>query len=187
MSDALADEPVARMSREEYRAWAEQQPTGRFERINGVVVAMAPERVAHARIKARVWQALDRAIGIASVECEALPDGITVEIGEHTDCEPDAIVHCGPLDPNAVAVDKPVVIVEVLSPSTRAHDRAWKLREYFRLPSVHHYLIVWPDKQQIVHHRRGVDGQIEEHTFIGGEIGLDPPGIMIAIEDVYAK
>jgi hypothetical protein len=33
------------MTREEYRAWAEQQPVGRFERINGVAVAMARERV----------------------------------------------------------------------------------------------------------------------------------------------
>src|SRR5271166_6050064 len=43
MSASTAFEPIARMSREEYRAWAEQQPSGRFERVNGVVVAMAPE------------------------------------------------------------------------------------------------------------------------------------------------
>ena len=51
-----------RMSREEYRRWAEAQPRGRFERVAGEVVAMAPERVAHNRVKLRVWQALDAAI-----------------------------------------------------------------------------------------------------------------------------
>jgi Uma2 family endonuclease len=186
MSNAIADEPVARMSREEFRVWAEQQP-GRFERINGVVVAMAPERIIHARVKARVWQALDQAIRVAGVPCEALPDGVTVEIDDDTNFEPDAIVQCGALDPNKIAADNPVVVVEVLSPSTNAIDRALKLEKYFKLLSVQHYLIVWPDKPQIVHHRRGDKGLIEGYSFIGGKITLDPPGIIIAVEDVYAR
>jgi Uma2 family endonuclease len=182
---AVVYEPVTRMSREDYRAWAEQQTTGRYERVNGVVVAMAPERIAHARVKARIWQALDRAIRASGVPCEALPDGITVEVGD-CDYEPDAIVQCGPLDPNAVAADRPLVVVEVLSPSTSSTDRAWKLQEYFRLPSLQHYLIVWADKQQIAHHRRSDDGKIETRTVIGGEINLDPPGITIMVDDIYA-
>jgi Uma2 family endonuclease len=36
------------MSREAFRRWAQAQPTGRFERIEGVMVAMAPERASHA-------------------------------------------------------------------------------------------------------------------------------------------
>jgi Uma2 family endonuclease len=51
-----------RMSRHEFQLWAEAQPRGRFERVAGEVVAMAPERWAHARLKAHVWQALDREI-----------------------------------------------------------------------------------------------------------------------------
>ena len=57
-------------------------------------------------------------------------------------------------------VSHPLVIVEVLSPSTSATDRAWKLREYFRLASVRHYLIVWADRQQIVHHQRDDAGTV---------------------------
>jgi len=178
-------EPVTRMSRAEYRAWAEQQPRGRFERINGIVVAMALERITHARAKARVWQALDRAIRAAGVPCEALPDGVTVEVGD-SDYEPDAIVQCGPLDPNGLVADNPIIIVEVLSPSTSGMDRAGKPQEYFRLPSVRHYLIVWPDKSQIAHHRRDADGAIETSIVTNGDIRLDPPGITIAVGDVYA-
>jgi len=43
MPRALTHEPEERMTREDYRAWASQQPSHRFERIEGVVVAMAPE------------------------------------------------------------------------------------------------------------------------------------------------
>ena len=178
-------EPVSRMSPEEYRVWAAQQPRGRFERINGVVVAMAPERVSHARVKARIWQTLDRAIRVASLPCEALPDGITVQVND-SDYEPDAIVQRGQLDPNGVAADSPIIIVEVLSPGTSSADRAWKLQEYFRLPSVHHYLIIWADKHQIAHRQRGTDGEIETRTVTNGDLRLDPPGMTIAVEDVYA-
>jgi Uma2 family endonuclease len=50
-------------SREEFRLWYEAQPRGRYERMDGRIVAMAPERVAHVRIKAAVWKALDHGDG----------------------------------------------------------------------------------------------------------------------------
>jgi Uma2 family endonuclease len=172
------------MGREEYRTWAEQQRAGRYERMNGIVVAMAPERIAHARVKARIWQALDPAIRVAGVPCEALPDGITVEVGD-SDHQPDAIVQCGPIDPNGTVADSPVIIVEVLSPNTSGIDRSWKLAEYFRLPSLHHYLIIWADKRQIAHHRRARSGEIDTQTITNGDIRLDPPVITIGVEEVY--
>jgi Uma2 family endonuclease len=191
-SIAPAEEPSFRMTREEYRAWVEQQPSGRFERINGIVVArdgataIAPERAAHNRRKFRAAQALDTAVRVASLPCDVFTDGMTVEV-EDSDYEPDAIVRCGPLlSDDAVAVPDPLIIVEVLSPSTSAVDRAWKLRAYFRLPALRHYLIVWADKQQIVHHRRLEDGEIDTQAHTTGEILLDPPGLSITVEDIYA-
>jgi Uma2 family endonuclease len=47
------------MSRREFREWAEDQPRGRFERVEGEVVAVVPERWVHGRLKARIWRALD--------------------------------------------------------------------------------------------------------------------------------
>ena len=79
-----------------------------------------------------------------------------------------------------------MIIAEVLSPSTSTTDRAWKLREYFRLPSVRHYLIVWPDREQIVYHCRGDTGAVETAMLTTGEIRLDPPGIAISVEEIYA-
>ncbi len=184
--NALAYEPVIRMSRENYRAWAEQQPPGRYERVNGVVVAMAPERLGHNDRKALAWLTLRRAVQAAGLPCHVYADGATVEVGD-SDYEPDAVMHCGAkLPDDAIAVPDPVIIVEVLSPSTSATDRAWKLQEYFRLPSLHHYLIVWADKQQIAHHRRNDAGTIDTQTFTTGEIRFAPPGITIIVEDIYA-
>jgi Uma2 family endonuclease len=179
---------MSRMSRQEFRKWAEDQGGERYELVAGEPVAMAPERIVHARIKARIWRALDREIRQRNLPCEALPDGITVEIGEDYDYEPDAIVNCGErLSPDALAASTPVVIVEVLSPSTRGRDAGAKLADYFSLASVRHYLLVGTERQSVIHHLRADDGTIQTRIVSTGSIELDPPGIVIELAEIYAE
>jgi Uma2 family endonuclease len=174
-----------RLSRSEFLRWAEAQPRGRFERVDGQVVAMSPERWAHARLKARIWRILDREITQAGLPCEAAPDGMTVEIDDDTDYEPDALVNCGPPIPDdATAAPNPIVIVEVLSPGTASVDTGAKLAGYFRLASVRHCLLVHPSRREIVHHRREEDG-IRTRIVRDGTIELDPPGIRLSFNEVY--
>jgi len=189
MADRAVDlGPNLCMSREEYRRWAEAQSSGRFERVDGMVVAMAPERLSHADRKALVWLSLRQAVASAGLPCHVYPDGVTVEVDD-SDFEPDAVLHCGETLPgDGVAVPDPLALVEVLSPSTRGGDLTRKLVSYFRLPSVQHYLIFWADRPQVIHHRRRSDGEgIETRIVTAGEIRLDPPGLVIMIEDVYAR
>ncbi len=83
-----------------------------------------------------------------------------METGD-SDYEPDALVNCGaPMADDAVAAPCPVVVVEVLSPSTAATDTGGKLAGYFAVPSVAHYLIIHPTKRVVTHHRR-VGGHME--------------------------
>ena len=121
-------------SRAEYRRWCAAQPRGRYERVDGRIVAMAPERGAHFRVKGAVYRALVRAVAAAGVECQALPDGATVETGE-SDYEPDALVNCGPaMADDAVAAPNPVVVVEVLSPPTASVDAGGSWPTIFGCP-----------------------------------------------------
>jgi len=181
------DEPPQRLSRAEFHTWAAAQPRGRFERIGGVVVAMAPERAVHNRLKAAAWLLLRQGIQANRFPCEAFPDGAGVEIGEDDDFEPDVMVHCGErLTGEATKVPDPLIVVEVLSPSTSATDRTTKLEKYFRLPSVQHYLIVWADRRRVVHHRRAV-GSIETTVHTEGTITLDPPGLLFDVAGLYAE
>jgi Uma2 family endonuclease len=173
-----------RLSRSDFHHWAETQPR-RFERVAGTPVAMAPERWVHARLKARIWRALDREIRIAGLRCEAAPDGMTVEIDDDTDYEPDALVNCGdPIPDDAIAAPRPIVIIEVLSPSTESLDAGGKLADYFRVPSVQHYLLVRPLRREIIHHRR--DGERIETRIVGtGSIDMDPPGVKLSLDEIY--
>jgi Uma2 family endonuclease len=173
-----------RLTREEFHRWAEGQ-TGRYERVAGEPVAMSPERARHVRVKSRVWSVLDRAIREAGLDCEALADGMTVEVDADTDYEPDALVNRGRrLHPDATAATNPVIVVEVLSPSTQSVDSSEKLADYFRVPSIQHYLIVRARRQEIIHHWRAGEG-IVSRIANGGTIQLDPPGIVLDVAEIY--
>src|SRR3984885_5689229 len=76
--------------------------------------------------------------------------------------------------PDAIEIDNPVVVVEVLSPSTAAIDHGRKLSGYFSVPSVQHYLILDPDRRVVIHHKRGVGDAIETRVLTDGVARLDP-------------
>jgi Uma2 family endonuclease len=176
---------VSYISRAEFRAWAEQQPRGRFERVDGRVVQTTPERSVHARLKSAIWRALDDALRASGIEAEAFPDGMTVEVGEDTDYEPDVLVNAGPpIGPEVVAPPNPVIVVEVLSPGTRFTDTGEKLCGYFRVPSIQHYLIVGARRREVVHHRRAGETIITT-VLTEGAVVLDPPGISITLDAIY--
>jgi len=115
-----------------------------------------------------------------------LPDGMTVKIDEHTAYEPDAVIHGEEALPDdAVLVPEPVIVVEVLSPSTATRDTGAKLADYFRLPSLHHYLIVRTDRPTVIHHRRGDRELIETRIVTSGTVLLDPSGITLHLNGIY--
>ncbi len=186
-NSAIDPGPDLVLSREEFRRWADAQPSGRFERIEGMVVAMAPERLNHVDRKMLVWLALRRAVAAVGLPCHVHGDGVTVEV-EDNDFEPDAVLRCGTKLPgDGVSVPDPLVVVEVLAPGTRQGDLTRKMVAYFRIPTVRHYLIFWADRPQVIHHRRrDEDEGIETRVVTAGEIKLDPPGVGITVEEIYA-
>src|SRR5262249_11915918 len=148
--------------------------------INGQIVAMTPERVEHIEIKVAAVISLKKAIARAGVSCHALGDGMTVRIDDHTAYEPDALVYCGErLRRGAMLARDPVVIVEVLSPTTSHTDTSAKLIGYFKLPTVHHYLIIDPDACSVTHHSRSADGSVSANHITSGTIRFDPPGLAV--------
>jgi len=182
-------EPAPRpMTATEFIDWAMAQPTGRYELVAGEVVAMSPERVGHAMVKADVREALKAAVRDAGLDCEVYPDGMSVFIDDATVYEPDALVRCGePLDREAIRVSDPVVIVEVLSRSTQAADLGGKLEGYFRLASVRHYLIVKTETRSVIHHWRDDASALRTAILAtGGEISLDPPGLRVSVDELFA-
>jgi Uma2 family endonuclease len=177
----VSEQARGRMTSDEFIAWAMEQPeTEHYELIDGEVVAMAPERSAHALTKFHIARRMAEALEAGNLPCCVYPDGMSVEASEHTVYEPDALVRCGaPLPPDAIKLSDPVIIVEVLSPSTSSRDVGPKLMDYFRLPSLRHYIIVRIENRTIVHHERGENGIILTRIVRDGPIVMDPPGITL--------
>ena len=181
--DAVQHQPKPDMSVDDFLAWAEAEQ-GRHELVDGQVYAMAPERAGHARAKASVHSCLSAAVARGALACEAMPDGMTVRIDASTAYEPDALVYRGPRISNlTVEVADPLIVVEVLSPSTGFYDRHDKLAGYFAVPSIRHYLTVNIDRRLVIHHERDGD-TILTRLLPSGALRLDPPGLDLVVEDL---
>jgi Uma2 family endonuclease len=181
MSMSMVRPPKGRMKVAEFLAWAEAQPRGRFELVEGEVVAMSLERLRHTLVKLEVAVALREAVQAAKLPCIVFTDGATVVINDHTAREPDASVQCGvDVDLNSMILEAPLIVVEVVSPTSERNDSGVKLIDYFSVASIQHYLIVDPEKNAIIHHHRK-EGGIETGIAHDGDIALNPPGIRVAV------
>lgn len=110
---------------------------------------------------------------------------MTVGVDRETVYEPEALVQCGAyIDEDAIEIADPIVVVEILSPSTRSIDSGEKRTGYFRIPSLRHDLIVDAVKRLIIHHRRGGD-LIETRIVAEGMLRLDPPGLDLALANLF--
>ena len=172
------------MTVDEYLAWSDSQSERqRTELINGQIVAKAVERLTHNRVKGQVYMALRQAVAAANLPCEVMTDGVAVRIDDHTAYEPDALVRCGnELPGEMMFVPDPMIVVEVLSSTTAHSDTSAKLIGYFKVPSVIHYLVVDPDDRTVTRYTRNGTPSLLN----GGELRLDPPGIYLAVEALFA-
>ena len=176
-----------RMTAEEFALWAERQELCRYELIDGIVIQMNAERLVHARVKHRITVVLEASLKKSGIIGEVYPDGIAVRISDKIVHEPDALLRLGPsLPDNTILILDPLVVVEVLSPSTGPVDTSTKLANYFTVPNLAHYLVVNTTKRIVSHYTRGVDGQPVMKTVSAGEITLDPPGLTLRIDEFFA-
>ncbi len=178
----MADPALKKMTADEFIAWAMARPEGEhYELVAGEIVPTAPEQSTHALMKGLVFRRFAEAIEAAGLPCTVYPDGMAVTVDADTTYEPDVIVRCGDALPDdAIAVTDPIILVEVRSPSTGYLDAGVKLGDYFRLPSVRHYLIVNLKKRVVIHHERDAAGTITARIVRDGAVRLDPPGIELA-------
>jgi Uma2 family endonuclease len=176
-----------RMSADEFLAWTTRHPEEkRHELAAGEVVAMSPERVRHNESKGNIYFALRQALRSQGLPCRTHTDGLSVRVDETTIYEPDAFVRCGdPLAGDTVEVTDPVIVVEVVSPSSQAIDSGAKLAGYFKLPSVRHYLIVDSTDRTVIHHTRTEDERIETCVVRSGPLSLDPPGLTVEVDAFF--
>ncbi len=101
----------------------------------------------------------------------------------------DASIACGPVFEKGPidTLTNPVIVVEVLSESTERFDRGDKFRGYARLPSLRHYVLLSQYEPLIeIFSRENEKAKWSLTTLTAGEeFMLEPPGIMIRVDELY--
>ncbi len=87
--------------------------------------------------------------------------------------------------PDSLTITNPVIVVEVLSPSTAKIDVTKKLTGYFEVPTIQHYLVVDAEGRSITHHKRASGDVLETRIVGAGTLRLDPPGIEVDLARVF--
>ncbi|APX87399.1 hypothetical protein BV511_23425 [Methylorubrum extorquens] len=174
-----------RMRVAEYQEWVVSRPDHeRWELIDGVPVLMAPSKDRHQRIVYNLLRALGDLADARG--CWAVPAlGILSEAFDDYAPIPDAVVRCGAELPDGYA-DDPLLIVEVLSPSTLVLDRGRKTEFYQTVPSLAVLLLVHQDEARVEVWRRAPDWTVEV-AGPGAVIDLPELGGALSVAEVYAR
>jgi Uma2 family endonuclease len=95
-------------------------------------------------------------------------------------------VDCANLPDDSTFTTTPVLIVEVISKSTRRMDEQTKRLAYTQIPSLQEYILIEQDFVQIEVIRRQA-GWLPQHYFLGESIALTSIGLTVSVEDIYAR
>lgn len=145
------------MTAAEFLAWDAGQ-TIRHEFVRGEVFMMAGGEDRNNTVAGNVYIALRQ--HLRGGPCRVYASDVKLRV-EAADCYfyPDVMVTCSAADlADRLIKREPVLVVEVLSPSTAAFDRGNKFADYRALPGLVEYLLIDVDRQRCELYRKGADG-----------------------------
>jgi Uma2 family endonuclease len=166
---------------EEFELWHARQPE-RWEFIRGEPRLMAPASMRHSIIKTNVGVELRNALAVRG--CTVMVDGPQI-LTDEISAIPDVVVTCAPLDLSTPVIAEPVIIVEVMSPSSELNDTGLRWLAYRQILSLKHYLVLNQDKRLVHVHSRA--GDIWRERFVSaGALELDDPPLRLELDALYA-
>jgi Uma2 family endonuclease len=153
---------------------------------DGRMFAMSGGTANHALLGARISALL---IGQVPRGCRTFSSDLRVKIAAaKIYTYPDCQVICG--EPSIADEDNalnPLLLAEVLSPSTEAYDRGKKFEFYRTIPSFVEYLLIHQDRRHVEHYSKRDDGSwvLREHSGKEASVEIARLGAHIALADLY--
>jgi Uma2 family endonuclease len=152
----MAEPAFRNMTLEEFLRWDDGTDT-RYELIASYPVAMAPPAEAHRILAVRLVSRIDAALA-GRRPCNAqIEPGVVRPDRADSYYVPDIAVTCEPNEPGRQAMVDPILIVEILSPSTERTDRRLKLPAYQIMESVREIMLIDADSHHAELYRRQND------------------------------
>ncbi len=159
----------------------------KHEWLGGRAYAMSGGTPEHSAMAANVIRTLGNQL--AGQPCRVFTSDLRVRVpATGLATHPDVTVVCGQLecdeeDPNAAT--NPVVVVEVLSPSTERYDREEKFAHFRRLRSLRAYVLVSHEERRIEVFTRNDDGSWTLRETREGAAKIEPIQVELRVDDVY--
>ncbi len=164
----------------------EQNADFRSEYVDGQIYAMSGASAAHNLIAGELYTALHAR---TEPPCQPFISDMKVLIrhsGKHFSYYPDIMVACGTNDEDPYSRTNPILIVEVLSPSTKRTDLGEKFEHYTQIPSLREYVIVSQDTPHVQIFRRRCNWKAE-YFYAGDNFTLEAVGLEMAVETIYRR
>ena len=152
----MAEPASRRMTLEEFLRWDDGTDT-HYELIDGFPVAMAPPAEAHRILAVRLVSRIDAALAGRRPRNAQIEPGVVRPDRADSYYVPDIAVTCEPNEPGRQAMVDPILIVEILSPSTERTDRRLKLPIYQAMESVREIMLIDADSHHAELYRREND------------------------------
>ena len=169
------------MSLDEFLAW-EREQSERYE-FDGIVARMMTGgSLDHSTIASNLWTTLREKL--RETGCRPFR-GDTKVVANRGIRYPDVTVTCSPTTGTDDVVPEPVVVIEIISPSTAREDRGRKKLDYFATPSIRQYAIIDQDERLIDLYTRTDAGWIDEVVVDDGTLNLSVIGVAISLDAIY--
>ena len=174
-------------SEQEYLA-GELHSDTKHEYIGGQVYAMAKGGNDYvSKNHDRITSNLLRLFGnhLEGSPCEPFASNIKVKAGADF-FYPDVMVVCDDKTTDEYYTEYPVIIVEVLSKSTRKTDHSIKRRAYRNIPTLQEYVLIEQDFVDVEVVRKSQHWQ-SFHYFLGDEVTFESMDLKLAVEAIYQR
>ncbi len=176
------------MTEEAFERLVSVESPYRYELIDGIVYDMTGSTPEHSVIASNVETLLREQLG-RSGPCRTHRDQYVVIPGKPP-VVPDVVVTCDRADwdkdkrLNPFMIQSPLIVVEVLSPSTEKYDRTEKFARYTCCPTLEVYILVSQDEQHVEVYRRSM-GWKQERFSAGQTVNLDQLDLELPVESIY--
>ena len=185
----MSSQPQRHLTSQEYLA-LEREAEYKSEFYKGEVFAFAGASERHNLIAANFLATIHRQL--RSSPCRAYPSDMRITIPQTPHYTyADVVVVCGQPELDDDFKDNllnPIVIVEVLSPSTERYDRGKKFESYQRIASLMEYVLVSQDRPRVEQFLRQPDGRwLYSETSAEGSIKLTSIDCELSLTDIYEK
>src|SRR3989454_9525370 len=180
----MAQRKYSIMSVEDYLILNRNSKDTRYEYLDGELRMLAGGSPDHSIIIANLTATIKGRL--KSSQCRVYNYDVQLKLSEKRYVFPDITISCDERDRNQKeTIHYPLVVVEVLSPTTEATDRGKKAAYYRACPTIQEYVMVDSEEVFVEVHRRE-EGRWTINTFEPGDtITLESLGILFSIEEAY--